>query len=151
MGSEVVAANFSIRKPRVLCLHGFRTSGLIFKTQMGKWPQFVVDRIDFIFPDAPFPCYGKSAVEGFFDPPYYEWFQFNQVQLYAYYYLFTIFLFLYIILRTTYMGYVMFAVAKIFLWVFRIWLGGKCLTLFMHFMLWVYVLFCCIWILSGWP
>ncbi|KAI4321115.1 hypothetical protein MLD38_034535 [Melastoma candidum] len=42
------------RKPRMLCLHGFRTSGDILKKQ------------------------GKSDVEGIFDPPYYEWFQFNK-------------------------------------------------------------------------
>lgn len=77
MGSEVAIAEK--RKPKFLCLHGFRTSGHIFKTQMEKWPQFVLDKIDLVFPDAPFPCDGKSEVEGIFDPPYYEWFQFNKV------------------------------------------------------------------------
>lgn len=70
------------RKPRVLCLHGFRTSGHILKTQLkNKWQQSVFEHIDFFFPDAPFPCNGKSEVEGIFDPPYYEWFQFNKVRL----------------------------------------------------------------------
>ncbi|PWA36987.1 hypothetical protein CTI12_AA580690 [Artemisia annua] len=66
------------RKPRILCLHGFRTSGKIFETQTKKWPETVLEKVEFIFPDAPFPCNGKSEVEGIFDPPYYEWFQFNK-------------------------------------------------------------------------
>ncbi|KAH7679640.1 Dihydrofolate reductase protein [Dioscorea alata] len=67
------------RKPRILCLHGFRTSGEIMKRQViGKWPATVTSRLDLIFPDAPWPAAGKSDVEGFFDPPYYEWFQFDE-------------------------------------------------------------------------
>ncbi|KAH0684859.1 hypothetical protein KY290_023763 [Solanum tuberosum] len=67
------------RKPRFLCLHGFRTSGAILKTQIfDKWPTQVVDKLDLVFVDAPFPSQGKSEVEGIFDPPYYEWFQFNK-------------------------------------------------------------------------
>ncbi|CAK9149009.1 unnamed protein product [Ilex paraguariensis] len=67
------------RKPRFLCLHGFRTSGEILKKQVvGKWPESVLEKIDLVFVDAPFPCQGKSDVEGIFDPPYYEWFQFNK-------------------------------------------------------------------------
>ncbi|KAG4963730.1 hypothetical protein AAZX31_14G165700 [Glycine max] len=72
MGSD------GVRKPRFLCLHGFRTSGEILKTQLHKWPQSVLDNLDLVFVDAPFPCLGKSDVEGIFDPPYYEWFQFNK-------------------------------------------------------------------------
>uniref|UniRef100_A0A2N9IEM5 Serine hydrolase domain-containing protein n=1 Tax=Fagus sylvatica TaxID=28930 RepID=A0A2N9IEM5_FAGSY len=74
MGSE----GETVRKPRFLCLHGFRTSGEILKTQVGKWPESVLQKIDLVFLDAPFPCLGKSDVEGIFDPPYYEWFQFNK-------------------------------------------------------------------------
>ncbi|KAK6940217.1 Serine hydrolase FSH [Dillenia turbinata] len=66
------------KKPRFLCLHGFRTSGEILKKQVHKWPESVLNKIDLVFPDAPFPCQGKSDVEGIFDPPYYEWFQFNK-------------------------------------------------------------------------
>lgn len=67
------------RKPRFLCLHGFRTSGEIHKKQVGKWPQSVLEKLDLVYLDAPFPAQGKSDVEGIFDPPYYEWFQFNKV------------------------------------------------------------------------
>ena len=67
-----------VRKPRILCLHGFRTSGEIMKTQIHKWPQNVLEKLDLVFLDGPFPSQGKSEVEGIFDPPYYEWFQFNQ-------------------------------------------------------------------------
>ncbi|KAG0497620.1 hypothetical protein HPP92_002311 [Vanilla planifolia] len=67
------------RRPRFLCLHGFRTSGEIMRQQvMGKWPEHVTARLDLFFADAPFPAEGKSEVEGIFDPPYYEWFQFDK-------------------------------------------------------------------------
>jgi hypothetical protein len=66
------------RKPRFLCLHGFRTSGEILKKQIEKWPQSVLEKLDLVFLDGPFPSNGKSDVEGIFDPPYYEWFQFNK-------------------------------------------------------------------------
>lgn len=75
MGSEAGI----VRKPRFLGLHGFRTSGAILKKQIEtKWPQSVLEKIDLVYPDAPFPAQGKSDVEGIFDPPYYEWFQFNK-------------------------------------------------------------------------
>ncbi|KAL6492784.1 hypothetical protein OROGR_032543 [Orobanche gracilis] len=78
MGSEV-RENNGDRKLRLLCLHGFRTSGEIIKKQVtGKWPKSVLEKLDLVFVDAPFPCQGKSDVEGIFDPPYYEWFQFNK-------------------------------------------------------------------------
>lgn len=73
MSSQVVIQE--TRKLRLLCLHGFRTSGRILKAQLQKWPQSVLDKLDLVFPDAPFTSTGKSQVEGFFDPPYYEWFQ----------------------------------------------------------------------------
>ncbi|XP_057532663.1 dihydrofolate reductase isoform X1 [Amaranthus tricolor] len=76
MGSD--CRGEEIRKPRFLCLHGFRTSGKIMKKQIGKWPESVRDKLDLIFPDAPFPARGDSDVQGIFDPPYYEWFQFNK-------------------------------------------------------------------------
>ncbi|KAJ8445076.1 hypothetical protein Cgig2_029448 [Carnegiea gigantea] len=66
------------RKPRFLCLHGFRTSAQILKKQIHKWPDSVRQKLDLVFVDAPFPAQGKSDVEGLFDPPYYEWFQFNK-------------------------------------------------------------------------
>ncbi|KAG5529561.1 hypothetical protein RHGRI_030076 [Rhododendron griersonianum] len=67
-----------VRKPRVLCLHAFRTSGKIFEKQTEVWPEFVREKMDLVFIDAPFPAEGGSGVQGKFDPPYYEWFQFNQ-------------------------------------------------------------------------
>ncbi|XP_074369850.1 uncharacterized protein LOC141711351 isoform X2 [Apium graveolens] len=81
MSSEAVMKE--TRKPKLLCLHGFRTSGLILKTQLQKWPQSVLDQLDLVFPDAPFPSIGKSGVEGFFDPPYYEWFNSNKEYVYT--------------------------------------------------------------------
>ncbi|KAK9758295.1 hypothetical protein RND81_01G221200 [Saponaria officinalis] len=82
MGSDYNHTNNHLqqktRKPRFLCLHGFRTSGEILKRQVEKWPQIVRDKLDFVFVDASFPAQGKSDVEGIFDPPYFEWFQFNK-------------------------------------------------------------------------
>lgn len=45
---------------------------------IGKWPDSVTERLDLVFPDAPFPCEGKSEVENIFPPPYYEWHQFEK-------------------------------------------------------------------------
>lgn len=66
-----------LKKPRVLCLHGYRTSGEIMSTQLKKWPAQILDRLDLVFPDAPHPAEGRSEVESIFPPPYYEWFQFT--------------------------------------------------------------------------
>ncbi|KAK3211210.1 hypothetical protein Dsin_015916 [Dipteronia sinensis] len=66
------------KKPRILCLHGFRTSGAILKKQIGKWPETLLHNLDLHFLDAPFPANGKSDVEGFFDPPYFEWYRSNK-------------------------------------------------------------------------
>lgn len=81
MGSECRGEEEIIvrRKPRFLCLHGFRTSGAILKKQVDKWPESVRDKLDLVFVDGPFPAQGQSDVEGIFDPPYFEWFQFNKV------------------------------------------------------------------------
>uniref|UniRef100_A0A224X4H7 Dihydrofolate reductase-like protein n=1 Tax=Hypericum perforatum TaxID=65561 RepID=A0A224X4H7_HYPPE len=72
--SEVVVG----RKPRLLCLHGAKTSGEIMKKQVHKWPESVLDKIDLVFVDAPLPAQGKSPVEGIFDPPYFEWYYINK-------------------------------------------------------------------------
>ncbi|KAI3862407.1 hypothetical protein MKX03_013650 [Papaver bracteatum] len=38
------------RKPRVLCLHGFRTSGEIIKKQVTtKWPESVINKLDLVY------------------------------------------------------------------------------------------------------
>ncbi|KAL2504523.1 alpha/beta-Hydrolases superfamily protein [Abeliophyllum distichum] len=63
------------KKPRILCLHGFRTSGEILKKLISRWPETVLEKLDLVFLDAPFPAQGKSDVEGIYDPPFYEWFQ----------------------------------------------------------------------------
>ncbi|KAL3845676.1 hypothetical protein ACJIZ3_003079 [Penstemon smallii] len=77
--NRISIENNSHKKLRLLCLHGFRTSGEIIKTQVTtKWPESVLEKLDLVYVDAPFPSQGKSEVEGIFDPPYYEWFQFNK-------------------------------------------------------------------------
>ncbi|OMO73029.1 Serine hydrolase FSH [Corchorus olitorius] len=67
------------RKPRILCLHGFRTSAEILKKMVLQWPETVIEKLDLVFLDAPFPAQGKAPIQDQgFDPPYYEWFQGNQ-------------------------------------------------------------------------
>ncbi|MCO5587539.1 hypothetical protein L7F22_041489 [Adiantum nelumboides] len=64
---------------RVLCLHGFRTSAAFLQQQLfNKWDKSLLQNLlDMNFLDAPFPCKGKSDIEGIFPPPFYEWFQYN--------------------------------------------------------------------------
>ncbi|KAM3360541.1 esterase isoform X3 [Capsicum galapagoense] len=66
------------KKLRILCLHGFRGSGEILKKLILRWPESVTGKLDLVYLDAPFPAQGKSALEGYFDPPYFEWFQSNK-------------------------------------------------------------------------
>ncbi|WCJ31955.1 alpha/beta-Hydrolases superfamily protein [Euphorbia peplus] len=65
-------------KPKILCLHGFRTSGSILQKLIGRWPSSLLDQLELHFIDGPFPAEGKSDVESYFDPPYYEWYQRNE-------------------------------------------------------------------------
>ncbi|KAF7112721.1 hypothetical protein RHSIM_RhsimUnG0200700 [Rhododendron simsii] len=67
-----------LKKPRFLCLHGFRTSSKILQKQLQRWPEAVLEKFDLVFIDAPYKAQGRSMVEGFYDPPYYEWFQFTE-------------------------------------------------------------------------
>ncbi|XP_027768673.1 esterase AGAP003155-like isoform X2 [Solanum pennellii] len=71
----------SKRKPRILCLHGYRESAKILKKLIFRWPESVTGKLDLVFLDAPFPAKGKSRIEGYFDPPYFEWFQFNKAAI----------------------------------------------------------------------
>ncbi|KAI3472406.1 hypothetical protein Pfo_029527 [Paulownia fortunei] len=65
-------------KKRILCLHGFRTSGSFLKKQISKWDPSIFAHFDMDFPDGIYPAGGKSDIEGIFPPPYFEWFQFNK-------------------------------------------------------------------------
>ncbi|KAI9093679.1 hypothetical protein K1719_027128 [Acacia pycnantha] len=66
------------KKMKILCLHGFRTSGSFLNKQISKWDPSLFDQFDLVFPDGKFPAGGKSDIEGIFPPPYFEWFQFNK-------------------------------------------------------------------------
>ncbi|KAF5769362.1 putative serine hydrolase FSH, alpha/Beta hydrolase [Helianthus annuus] len=63
------------KKLKILCLHGFRTSGAILQKEVEKWPQPLLQKLDLVFMDGPYPAQGKSGVDGIFEPPFYEWFQ----------------------------------------------------------------------------
>ncbi|AES81016.1 putative dihydrofolate reductase [Medicago truncatula] len=66
------------RKLKILCLHGFRTSGSFIKKQISKWDPSIFSQFHLEFPDGKFPAGGKSDIEGIFPPPYFEWFQFDK-------------------------------------------------------------------------
>ncbi|KAH7677384.1 Dihydrofolate reductase protein [Dioscorea alata] len=61
---------------KVLCLHGFRTSGSFLQKQISKWDASIFQDFSMVFPDGKYPAAGKSDIEGIFPPPYFEWFQF---------------------------------------------------------------------------
>ncbi|XP_050205901.1 uncharacterized protein LOC126655692 [Mercurialis annua] len=65
-------------KPRILCLHGYRTSGSILQKMIERWPETVLEKLHLHFLDGPFPARGKSDVERVFDPPYFEWYHASQ-------------------------------------------------------------------------
>ncbi|KAI3798622.1 hypothetical protein L1987_33900 [Smallanthus sonchifolius] len=62
-------------KLRILCLHGFRTSGAILQKLVERWPEPLLPKLDLVFMDGPYLARGKSALDGIFEPPFYEWFQ----------------------------------------------------------------------------
>ncbi|KAI3939531.1 hypothetical protein MKX01_038486 [Papaver californicum] len=74
------AKNNYQKKMKILCLHGFRTSGSFLKKQISKWDPsiFPHDQFELVFPEGIFPAGGKPEIEGVFPPPYFEWFQFNK-------------------------------------------------------------------------
>ncbi|KAF3441367.1 hypothetical protein FNV43_RR15281 [Rhamnella rubrinervis] len=63
---------------KILCLHGFRTSGGFLQKQIAKWDPSIFAHFDLDFPNGIFPAEGKSDIDGIFPPPYFEWFQFNK-------------------------------------------------------------------------
>ncbi|KAG8367773.1 hypothetical protein BUALT_Bualt16G0107600 [Buddleja alternifolia] len=65
-------------KMKILCLHGFRTSGSFLKKQISKWDPSIFTHFYMDFPDGIHPAGGKSDIEGIFPPPYFEWFQYNK-------------------------------------------------------------------------
>ncbi|KAF5199154.1 Serine hydrolase fsh [Thalictrum thalictroides] len=66
------------KKMKILCLHGFRTSGSFLQEQISKWDASILDRFDMVFPNGIHPAGGKSEIEGIYPPPYFEWFQFSE-------------------------------------------------------------------------
>ncbi|KAL9361239.1 hypothetical protein Peur_044024 [Populus x canadensis] len=73
-----MATSENEKKMKILCLHGFRTSGSFLQRQISKWDPSIFSQFDLDFPDGVFPAQGKSEIEGIFPPPYFEWFQFDK-------------------------------------------------------------------------
>ncbi|KAL1828140.1 hypothetical protein DCAR_0207331 [Daucus carota subsp. sativus] len=55
------------RKLKVLCLHGYGYSGAYLKMRLQVWPANVLEAMDFVFIDAPFPTNNKPF-------PAFSWF-----------------------------------------------------------------------------
>ncbi|KAH7554417.1 hypothetical protein JRO89_XS12G0198500 [Xanthoceras sorbifolium] len=66
------------KKMKILCLHGFRTSGSFLQKQISNACSHIHRLYTQDFPDGIFAAGGKSEIEGIFPPPYFEWFQFNK-------------------------------------------------------------------------
>ena len=70
-------------KLRVLCLHSFRTSANILRDQLdiAQWGSSLGDLCEFTFMDAPHLATGEipADVASFFEPPYREWWNANEV------------------------------------------------------------------------
>lgn len=60
---------------KVLCLHGFQTSGSILRTQTAFLRRILGDKYEWIFPNAPFRSkeIPPKEVTTYFSPPYFEW------------------------------------------------------------------------------
>ncbi|KAK1391997.1 dihydrofolate reductase-like [Heracleum sosnowskyi] len=59
------------KKFKVLCLHGYGCSGAYLKMRLQVWPSNVLESMDFVFIDAPFPTHSKPfpAFSWFSDSP----------------------------------------------------------------------------------
>lgn len=81
-GVESAVPSDASRKLRILCLHGFRTSGRVMSQQIAiaNWGPLMDDVAELVFLDAPWPARGKSdtATEKNFTGPYFEWFHSNE-------------------------------------------------------------------------
>ncbi|WCJ19842.1 hypothetical protein M5689_002116 [Euphorbia peplus] len=73
-----MADDLKMKKMKILCLHGFRTSGSFLQKQISKWDSSIFAQFHLDFPNGIFPAGGKSEIEGIFPPPYFEWFQYNE-------------------------------------------------------------------------
>ncbi|KAI3704352.1 hypothetical protein L1987_74570 [Smallanthus sonchifolius] len=59
------------KKPRILCLHGHGSNGATLKEHLSIWPDYVLEKMDLVFIDAPF-----SVDE---DGELFEWFTFHKL------------------------------------------------------------------------
>lgn len=83
---KAMADGVEYKKPKILCLHGFRSSGAILEKEVEIWPQPLLQKLDLVFMDGPYLAQGKSTLEGIFDPPFYEWFQSDEVDFVFFYF-----------------------------------------------------------------
>lgn len=65
-----------VKKPKILCLHGYGYSAATFKKQVQVWPEFVLETMDLVFIDGPFPLDNQTHT------PAFKWFDIYQVYIY---------------------------------------------------------------------
>ncbi|KAI7729316.1 hypothetical protein M8C21_018536 [Ambrosia artemisiifolia] len=58
------------KKPRLLCLHGGASNATVFKEELSIWPDYVLDKMDLVFIDGPFPAH----VDGTIVDQRFEWY-----------------------------------------------------------------------------
>ena len=46
-----------MKKSKIICLHGGRSSGVLLKEELEIWPSSVLERMDLVCIDAPFAAY----------------------------------------------------------------------------------------------
>ncbi|MFS7996461.1 putative serine hydrolase FSH, alpha/Beta hydrolase [Helianthus anomalus] len=61
----------TLKKPLFLCLHGHGSNATLLKDHFKNWPDFVLEKMDFVFINAPFPV----------DDGLFEWFTTDEVKI----------------------------------------------------------------------
>ncbi|KAJ0770654.1 putative serine hydrolase FSH, alpha/Beta hydrolase [Helianthus annuus] len=58
------------KKPRILCLHGGVSNDTLFKEELSIWRDFVLEKMDLVFINGPFPAYS----DGIIVDEHFEWY-----------------------------------------------------------------------------
>ncbi|MFS7954473.1 putative serine hydrolase FSH, alpha/Beta hydrolase [Helianthus anomalus] len=58
------------KKPRILCLHGGVSNATLFKEELSIWPDYVLEKMDLVFINGPFPAYR----DGIIVDEHFEWY-----------------------------------------------------------------------------
>ncbi|XP_076920854.1 uncharacterized protein LOC143582101 [Bidens hawaiensis] len=64
----------SPKKPRILCLHGHGSNALLLKEHFNNWPDYVLEKMDLVFINGPFPIIDETS-----DIERFEWYTMEKV------------------------------------------------------------------------